>query len=204
MFPRVDHGCGVNGQLQVYMECVATSLLLDLVIDCFNENLLHPENDFFDAAFPSSPARAAAREDAEKTCLRVLIEVSDRCGEQFDWVVGHLGGKYPSEIIPQILVGGLRVHYAWFEKMQNHASQSDGDSSVSGGTLTHRNISWYCFLCSCEKPILPNSSISSTPFCNNFEPYFSVLLCSWLLGRVRILQITVLWSDSSFKLVLFD
>ena len=130
MFPKEDHSYGVNGQLQIYMECVATRLLLELAIDCFHENLSHPETDFFD--LPTSSR--ATKEDNEKTCLRVLIEVSDRCGEQFDWVIGHLGGKYPSEIIPQILVGGLRVHFAWFEKTQNHASQSDGDSQVSQPT----------------------------------------------------------------------
>jgi integrator complex subunit 5 len=64
---------------------------------------------------------AVVAEDADKTerCISVLLDLSVRFSSNFDWVVAHVGGRFPDTVITRVLAVGLKDFCAHAEKTKD-------------------------------------------------------------------------------------
>jgi integrator complex subunit 5 len=80
------HFSDLNETLQLWMNCRATKILVDINTKCLS-SLMHSDTE---------------------TCINALLDTSVKHSPNFDWVVAHVGSCFPNTVITRVLSCGLK------------------------------------------------------------------------------------------------
>jgi integrator complex subunit 5 len=83
---RAHISTNLNETLQLWMNCRATKILVDINTKCLS-SLMHSDTE---------------------TCINALLDTSVKHSPNFDWVVAHVGSCFPNTVITRVLSCGLK------------------------------------------------------------------------------------------------